>query len=88
MTNFFTGTGLIDVVIVATLVEWAVLVMLWRQRERGVPPGVLAGMLLPGLCLMLAVRGVMLGVPWYWLALLLSCAGLAHLLDLRGRWRH
>ena len=86
--TIFSGTGLIDLVIVATLVEWAVLASLWRQRGRGVPPGVLTWTLLPGLCLMLAVRGVMLGVAWYWLALLLCCAGLAHLIDLRGRWRH
>ncbi len=84
----FKGTGLIDIVIFATLVEWAVLAAVWRQRGLGVPPGLLTWMLLPGLCLMLAVRGVMLGVPWYWLALLLCCAGVAHLIDLRGRWRN
>jgi len=88
MAQLLTGTGLIDVVIVATLFEWAALAALWQQRRRGVQPGMLAWMLLPGLCLMFAMRAVLLGAPWYWLALLLTCAGLAHLFDLRGRWRH
>ncbi len=87
MEALLSGTGLIDIVIIATLIEWAVLTVLWKQRGRGVPPGVLSWMMLPGLCLMLAMRSVVLGAPWYWLALLLMLAGLAHLVDLRGRWR-
>lgn len=88
METLLNGSALIDVVILATLVEWAALTALWKHRGRGVPPGILSWMLLPGLCLMLAVRSAMLGAPWYWLALLLMVAGLAHLVDLRGRWRH
>ena len=88
MEHAISGSGLIDLVIIATLVEWAALVLLWQRSGRGVPSGMLAWMLLPGLCLMLAVRSVMLGAPWYWLALLLIAAGLAHLVDLRSRWRN
>ena len=87
LDSLLTGTRLIDVVIVATLIEWAVLLLLWRQRERGVPPRLLGWMLLPGLCLMLAVRSVITGAPWYWLPLLLTLAGLAHVLDLKSRWK-
>ena len=85
--SLLTGTHLIDLVIIATLVEWAALVLLWKRFGRGVPPGMLSWMLLPGLCLMLAVRGVMIGIPWYGLTLLMLLAGLAHLIDLRSRWR-
>ncbi len=87
MEQLFGGTRLIDIVIVATLIEWAALLLLWQQRERGVPPRILGGMLVPGLCLMLAMRSIITGAPWYWLPLLLTLAGLAHLLDLRNRWR-
>lgn len=87
LDSLLTGTHLIDIVIAATLIEWAVLLLLWRQREQGVPPRLLGWMLLPGLCLMLAVRSVITGAPWYWLALLLTLAGLAHLLDLKSRWK-
>ncbi len=88
MDTFVIGTRMLDLVIVVTLIEWAALVMLWRHSGRGVPPGVLAWILLPGLCLMLAARSVMVGAPWYWLALLLLGAGIAHLVDLRSRWRY
>lgn len=88
MDTLQTGTHVIDVVIAVTVIEWLALLLLWRRRGRGVPPGVLSWMLLPGLALMLAVRGVMLGLPWYWLALLLSLSGLAHAVDMRSRWRY
>ncbi len=88
MDQLISGVRLIDIVIVATLVEWGALALLWRHSGRGVPPGVLTWILLPGLCLMLAVRSAMVGAPWYWLALLLLGAGVAHLVDLRGRWRY
>ncbi len=87
LDSLLTGTRLIDVVIAATLIEWAVLLLLWRQREQGVPPRLLGSMLLPGLCLMLAARSAITGAPWYWLALLLTLAGLVHLLDLKSRWK-
>ncbi len=86
MEQFFAGTVLIDFVIAATLVEWAVLTQLWRRKQQGLPPSSLSWMLLPGLCLMLSVRSAMLGLPWYAVMLLLLAAGLAHLIDLRRRW--
>lgn len=82
----FDARQLIDVVIVATLLEWAALALLWRHRRRGLRPAALAKMLVPGLCLMLAMRSVALGQPWYWMAMLLSAAGLAHMADLKSRW--
>ncbi len=82
----FEATQLIDVVIIATLLEWVALVVLWRSRRRGLRPAVVAGMLLPGLCLMLAMRSAALGAPWYWMAMLLSAAGAAHMADLKRRW--
>ncbi len=82
----FDVSQLIDVVIVATLLEWAGLALLWHRRRRGLRPAAVARMLLPGLCLMLAMRSIALGEPWYWLALLLSAAGAAHAADLKRRW--
>jgi len=38
------------------------------------------------LALMLAVRSVLMSLPWFVTALLLSAAGLVHLADLRRRW--
>lgn len=81
------GTPLIDAVIVVTLLEWIALLALWRLRGEGMAPAALTRMLLPGLCLMLSVRSVLVAAPWYWMAMLLSAAGLTHLIDLRARWR-
>jgi hypothetical protein len=82
----FEASQLIDLVIVATLLEWAALAWLWRSRRRGLPLAALARMFLPGLCLMLAMRSVVVGAPWYGMAVLLSAAGLAHAADLKSRW--
>ena len=81
-----SGTLLIDFVIAATLVEWAALILLWRRKQRGLPPSALSWTLLPGLCLMLSVRSALLGLPWYSVTGLLLLAGLTHLMDLRRRW--
>jgi hypothetical protein len=44
-------------------------------------------MLLPGVCLMLALRAALAGSAWPWVPLALAAALLAHLADLRARWR-
>ena len=80
------GTLLIDFVIAATLVEWAVLTLLWLRKQQGLPPASLSWMFLPGLCLMLSVRSAVMGLPWYTVMLLLLASGLTHWIDLRRRW--
>lgn len=87
MREAFANTSLIDVVIVATLLEWAALAWLWKRRRIGLPHAALAWTLLPGLCLMLAVRSATLGLPWYPVALLLSASGITHMIDIRRRWQ-
>ncbi len=81
------NTLLIDFVIAATLLEWLALSLLWRARRSGLAPASLGWMLVPGLCLLLAARSALLGLPWYSVALLLSAAGLSHLIDLKKRWK-
>jgi hypothetical protein len=53
--KFFAGTGLIDVVLAATLLEWMALEMWWRITGKGLDPIELRLVLLAGLALMLAV---------------------------------
>lgn len=86
MEKFFSGTSLIDVVLVATLLEWVALEIWWRRTGRGLNPVDMRLVLLAGLALMLAVRTVMMQLPWFITATLLSAAGLVHLVDLRRRW--
>jgi NhaP-type Na+/H+ or K+/H+ antiporter len=44
-------------------------------------------LVLPGVCLLLAIRVVMSGALWPWLHVALLAALVTHLLDVRERWR-
>jgi hypothetical protein len=78
---------LIDLVIVMTLLEGGVLALYHRQTGKGLAPGEFVPTLAAGLALMLAVRAGVSGAGWAWVAAGLSAAGLAHLADVRRRWR-
>ena len=87
MSGWFAGTGPIDAVIALTLVEGVVLALYHRRTGRGVAAGEFAPNLVAGLCLMLALRSVVAGAGWPWMAACLLGAGVAHGTDLRRRWR-
>jgi hypothetical protein len=93
-----TSPALIDFIIIFTLIE-AVVLILWRRRasaisrrERPAIDGRMARsaavglMLLPGVCLLLALRAALAGAPWPWVPTALTAALVAHLLDLWSRW--
>lgn len=78
----FESPHLIDVILVFTVLEAAV-VVLWR----GLSPVAIGRMLLPGVCLLLAVRAALAGSAWPWVPAALAAALIAHLVDLQSRWR-
>jgi hypothetical protein len=78
---------LIDLVIAMTLLEAGALALYHRRTGRGLAPGEFLPTLAAGLALMLAVRAGVSGAGWAWVAAGLSVAGLAHLADVRRRWR-
>ena len=82
---------LIDVVLGFTVLEGVVLVLLRRRRARGgvgmLRPVGVALMLLPGVCLMLGIRAALDDAAWPWVPAALGAALIAHLADIRGRWR-
>jgi hypothetical protein len=97
--GLLTSPALIDLILIFTMIE-AVVLILWRRRasaisrcERPAIGGGTAGsaavglMLLPGVCLLLAVRAALAGAAWPWVPAALTAALVAHLLDLRSRWR-
>jgi hypothetical protein len=57
-----------------------------RSTGRGLGPLTILTGLVPGACLVLALRGALVGAWWGWIALALSVSLLAHLVDLRQRW--
>lgn len=78
---------IVDLIIGFVVVEAALLIA-WHRRTGG---GVAAADVLPnlaaGFCLLLALRAALAGAAWHWIALALFGSLLAHLLDLRRRWR-
>lgn len=78
---------LVDGIIALTLVEFAVLIWLYRRRRSGISPNEIGLNIASGLALMIALRIALTeGQRWAMLACL-ATAGLLHGLDIIRRWR-
>lgn len=77
-----TSPHLIDLILALTVLEAAVIIGL-----RAMTPAAIARMLLPGIGVMLALRAALAGAAWPWVPLALLAALVAHLFDVKGRWR-
>ena len=82
------GGGLIDTIIVITLLEVAALLLYHHQTKRGLTPREYLLNVLSGLCLMLALRCALAGCAWYFMPAFLIAAGLAHVADIAIRLQH
>jgi hypothetical protein len=81
-------SGHVADVILACMVVEAVALLAWhRATGRGLRPGAVAALLLPGALLVLALRFALTGAAWSLVPLALVGALAAHLWDLRGRLR-
>lgn len=85
LAGLFASLRILDVVLAVMAVELAVLAVLGRRR--GAALHTWLPMLGAGAALVIAWRLWASGAAWYWTAALLAAAGLAHLVDLRARWR-
>lgn len=78
---------IVDLILVFVALE-AVLLVAWHRRTGGgVAPADLLPNLAAGFCLLAALRVALGGAAWPWIALALLGSLIAHLLDLRRRWR-
>lgn len=87
MNELISSGRAIDFIIGCMLVEWIAILAYGARTGRGIAPSALAGNLLAGILLMLALRGALVGANWKWIALCLAAALPAHLADLALRWR-
>ncbi len=87
MSELFADGRIVDAILALTVLEAAGLILLHRATGRGVPPSEFLLNLLSGLCLMLTLRLALGGAAWPWLGACLLASLLAHLADLRRRWR-
>jgi hypothetical protein len=77
-----TSPHLIDLILAFTVLEAVVVV-----RLRGLSPAATGCMLLPGILLLLALRMALADAAWPWVPVALAASLVAHLMDLRVRWR-
>jgi hypothetical protein len=87
LTDFFAGAHLADIALAALLGEGAVLLAYHRRTGRGLPAAELLSVLLPGGCLLLALRGALKGGGGVVVSVFLSAALVAHVADMWRRSR-
>jgi hypothetical protein len=87
IAELFHSGRIIDLIILLVVVETATLLLLHRLTDRGPRPVAVLPTLASGLLLMLALRASIADLRWELIALPLTLALLAHLVDLRQRWR-
>jgi hypothetical protein len=81
LTAFFASGRAVDLVIAFIVVE-AVVLRLWWGRGRALD---ILLALMPGLCLLLAVRAALTGAGWEWVAFWITASLPAHLADIVRR---
>jgi hypothetical protein len=77
-----TSPHLIDLILLFTALEGPII-----ARWRHIPARTVTIMLLPGLCLLLALRMAMAGAAWPWVPVALTAALVTHFFDLHERFR-
>ena len=85
MSELFATGRVVDLILALVLVEVILLVSFRRKTGRGLGLAEVAGSLLAGAFLLLALRGALVGAAWPWIAASLFAALVAHLVDLAGR---
>jgi hypothetical protein len=86
MTRTADGTA-IDWILVLVAVEGLALVAYRRFTHQGLRTGPVLRLLLPGACLLMALRCALTNAPAAWIAAWLVAAFVAHLADVALRWR-
>jgi len=81
-SEWLTWAHLIDFILLLTALE-AVFIVL----AGGLTAPAVACLLVPGVCLMLALRAALAGAAWPYVPAALLAALIAHLIDLRDRWK-
>lgn len=87
IAELFSTALIADIILAFMVLEAIVLVLYNRKTNRGFAPASVFWMLLPGSCLVLALRAVLVGASWQWVALAVSVSLIAHLCYLRQRLR-
>ncbi len=85
MGELFVSGRIVDLILGFTALEGIALVTYHRMTRRGLDSAEVLSMLLPGVCLLLALRFSMTGAWWGWIATSLFASLVTHLADLGRR---
>lgn len=86
MASLF-DSGMIADIVIAVMAAEAILLAAMRSRTGHIRISDIAGMLAAGVFLVLALRAALTGAGWPWIAVFLTAAFAAHVLDLRRQLR-
>ena len=86
MTALFASGHVVDVVLLVMLLEAGLLLAYRYRTRRGPSAAELLSVLVPGVFLLLALRGALVGAGITSIAACLIAALLAHVADLARRW--
>jgi hypothetical protein len=87
MAELFSSGRLVDLILLLVALQTTVLVLYWRHTGGGIAPADLLPNVIAGACLLLTLRLALGGAGWMACCASLAAAGLAHLADLKRRWR-
>jgi hypothetical protein len=87
MQQFFDSGRIVDAIVLVMILEAIVLLAYRRATGRGLGFVDILSVLLPGACLLLALRAALRGEDWSAIALWLIAAFLLHLADIWRRVR-
>ena len=86
MEQFIESGRVVDAILVLTVLQFAGHAWLHRWRGIGPSPRDLWPTLAAGAALLLSLRAALVGAHWTSIAIWLSLAFVAHLVDIRNRW--
>jgi hypothetical protein len=87
MAGLFASGRIVDLILIFSVIEVVLLGAYHRRTGRGVGLRDLAPNMLSGVCLLLALRCAVADAWWGWIGLCLFASLIAHVWDLRRRWK-
>jgi hypothetical protein len=87
LEQIVTSGRIVDVIAAIMVVEVIICLALKRHSARGLSLAEISTMALAGFFLLLALRAALTSADWRWIALFLLGSLIAHLFDLKMRWR-
>lgn len=86
MADLITSGRIVDLILVVVLLEVVSLTWLARARRPGLRLTRLISLLLPGVCIFLALKAALSDAGWVAIMIFLLLSGVAHAVDVWLRW--